>query len=185
VDVAALIISIVSLLTGIVGTYLANRRASEAIADARKASAVALWSDAQIAVQRFIGFDPATEPIGDRLTNYRIAMIALVDGLDGGWDGFDAWLEAERQHGTALGREVMAKAKSTDTIEDRLKLLEPYQVWAAVLGANLRKFRATGYDAAAIAKLRQVAERHVQQIHASNGWTPPPTSLPGVKALDE
>lgn len=182
-DVAALIISIVSLLAGVGGTYLANRRSSEAIADARKATDVALWSDAQVAVQRLIGFDPTVEPVGDRLADFRIAMIALVDGLGDSWDGFDAWLEAERQQGVGLARQVMADPKPT-TIDERLEIIGPYQTWAAVLGTNLRRFRSAGYDAAAVSKLRNVAEQHVERIYVTNGWTPPPKSLPGVAPLE-
>ncbi len=61
--VVALIISIVPLLGAGVGTYPANRRSSEAIADAREATTVALWSDAQVAVQLFVGFDSTRSPL--------------------------------------------------------------------------------------------------------------------------
>src|SRR5665647_341781 len=76
-DVIALVVSGISLVVALVGTVLANKRASEAIAESRKAATVALWSGAQEAVQRLIGFDPASEPVGERLANFRIAMIAL------------------------------------------------------------------------------------------------------------
>src|SRR5665647_2344151 len=84
-EVIALVVSGISLVVATVGTVLSNRRSSEALAESRKAATVALWSGAQEAVQRLIGFDPASEPVGERLANFRIAMIALVDELKG-WD---------------------------------------------------------------------------------------------------
>ncbi|MGN6250820.1 MAG: hypothetical protein ACTHNS_03280 [Marmoricola sp.] len=95
VEFAAVILSGLSLVVALAGTALANKRSNEALAESRKAAASALWSGVQQAVQRFIGFDPTMEPIGDRLTNFRIATIALVDELEG-WAGLDTWLEAER-----------------------------------------------------------------------------------------
>jgi hypothetical protein len=72
----ALVVSGLSLLVAVVGTVLPNRRSSEALDESRKAVTTALWSGAREAVQRLIGFDPASEPVGDRLANFRIAMIA-------------------------------------------------------------------------------------------------------------
>lgn len=60
-------------------------------------------------MQRFIGFDPTMEPVGDRLANFRIATIALVDELDD-WKGLDTWLESERNLGAVLARQVMEVA---------------------------------------------------------------------------
>lgn len=71
-DVIAIVISLFALAVAGVGTALANRRAKQAIAESRKAAASALWSDVLEAVQRMIGFDPAAEPIGERLANFRI-----------------------------------------------------------------------------------------------------------------
>ena len=104
-DVIALVVSGLTLAVAVVGTVLSNRRSSEALAESRKAATAALWSGIQEAVQRLIGFDPASEPVGDRLANLRIAMIALVDELDD-WAGLDEWLEAERVLGATLGRQV-------------------------------------------------------------------------------
>jgi hypothetical protein len=58
-----------------------------------------------------IGFDPASEPIGDRLANLRIAMIALVDEMHD-WAGLDKWQEAERTLGALLGRQVMERTRA-------------------------------------------------------------------------
>jgi len=80
-DVLALIVSVISVVLAALGTWLANKRASEAMAESRKAAASALWSGIQDAVQRFIGFDPSMEPVGERLAKFRIAGIALVDEL--------------------------------------------------------------------------------------------------------
>ena len=99
-DVLALVISALSLLIAGVGTYQANKRANEALAESRKAAEDARWFAVQEAVQRLIGFDPTAEPVGERLANLRITSIALVDQLDG-WDGIDSWLEAERTLGEA------------------------------------------------------------------------------------
>lgn len=182
-DVIALVVSGISLVVALVGTVLANKRASEAIAESRKAATVALWSGAQEAVQRLIGFDPASEPVGERLANFRIAMIALVDELKG-WEGLDRWLEAERALGTTLARQVMERAKPGDTVDERLKALDPYQRWAQVLGMNLRQFGAVGYDEAAASKLREHAADEMKRVCEANGWPLPPTTIPGLRALD-
>lgn|SRR5690606_15704264 len=98
-DIAALIISGLSLVVAGIGTYWSNRRSKEALAESRRAAADAHWSALQEAVQRLIGFDPSAEPIRDRLTNLRIAMLALVDELGDEWEGLDVWLDAERALG--------------------------------------------------------------------------------------
>lgn len=183
-DVVALVVSVLSLAIAGAGTVLANRRANEAIAESRKAAASALWSGIQEAVQRMIGFDPTMEPVGERLQNLRIASIALVDAL-ADWSGLDKWLEAERALGAVLGRQVMEQAKPGDTVDQRLKALDPYMVWAQVLGGNLRRFRAVGYDANAAAQLRVSAESRAKQIYEAHGWEMPPMSIPGVQTLNE
>lgn len=179
-DLAAIILASLSLVVAVVGTTLANRRSTEALEESRKAAASALWSGVQQAVQRFIGFDPTMEPIGDRLANFRIATIALVDELDG-WAGLDTWLEAERALGAILGREVMDAARKNDTVDQRLANLEPYQRWAQVLSHNLRRFRKVGYDAGTVAELKASAEDQIRTISARHGWDLPPTTIPGVR----
>lgn len=181
-ELAAVIVSGLSLIIAVVGTALANKRSKEALDESRKAAASALWSNLQQAVQRFIGFDPSFEPIGDRLVNFRIASIALVDELDD-WSGLDTWLEAERALGAILGREVMASARVGDSVEKRLANLEPYQRWAQVLGHNLRRFRKVGFDPTAAAALQASAEDQIKTISAKHGWEPPATELPGVTPI--
>lgn len=182
-ELSAVILSGLSLVIAVVGTTLANKRSKEALDESRKAAASALWSNAQQAVQRFIGFDPSVEPIGDRLANFRIASIALVDELDD-WAGLDTWLEAERALGAILGREVMESARPGASVDERLANLEPYQRWAQVLGQNLRHFRKVGFNPAAAALLQTAAERQIKTISAKHGWEPPPTELPGVRPID-
>lgn len=181
--VAALLMSGLSIICTIVGTWLANKRALEALRESRSAAAGALWADAQAAVQRLIGFDPTVEPVGDRLADLRIALIALVDALPE-WAGLDAWLEAERALGAVLGRQVMAKSKPTDTPDQRLENLDPYMVWAQALGSNLRRFRSVGFDAKVAAKLQSHAETSAAEIHRDNGWTPPPARSDRLRELD-
>ena len=183
VESAAVILSCLSLVVAVVGTALANRRSAEALEESRKAAASALWSGVQQAVQRFIGFDPTMEPIGDRLADFRIAAIALVDELED-WSGLDAWLESERALGAVLGREVMAKVKAGDTVEERLANLDAYQRWAQVLSNNLRNFRASGFNVDAASQLRASAESQAIAVCIKNGWESPPTTLPGVQPLD-
>lgn len=182
-EVGALVVSGLSLAVAVIGTVLSNKRSGEALSESRKAAASALWSGVQQAVQRFIGFDPTMEPIGDRLANFRIATIALVDELDG-WQGLDTWLEAERNLGAVLGRQVMEAAKPGDSVEERLANLDPYQRWAQVLSQNLRRFRAVGFDADAALKLRASAESQAKTIYEKHGWALPPTSIPGLTSLD-
>jgi hypothetical protein len=178
----ALVVSGVSLVVSVAGTWLANKRASEAIAESKKAATVALWSGAQEAVQRLIGFDPASEPIGDRLANLRIAIIALVDELEG-WDGFDQWLEAERTLGACLGQQVIARAKPDDSTDQRLKVLDPYHRWAQLLGHNLRRFRSQGYNGSTVTELREHVVDQTKQVCEANGWSMPETTIPGLREL--
>lgn len=181
-EIAAIAMSGLSLLVAVVGTVLSNRRSSEALAQSRKASAAALWSGVQEAVQRLVGFDPTIEPIGERLANLRIACISLIDDSEE-WVGLGPWLETERALGATLGRQVMESATPGDTVEERLNKLDPYQRWAAVLGQNLRHFRATGYDGNAAEKLRQNAASQTASIHQKHGWELPPTKFAGVEPL--
>jgi hypothetical protein len=181
-DVVAVVISGLSLVVAAVGTLLSNRRSLAALEESQKAASTALWSAVQEAVQRLIGFDPTAEPVGDRLTNLRIAMIALIDELDD-WDEFDGWLAAEHVLGAALGRQVMEAAQPGDNVEERLAQLEPLMRWAVTLSNNLRLFRSRGYDAEAAAKLRLNAERLVKSVHQKHGWEQPPTTIPGVTPL--
>jgi hypothetical protein len=181
-DVVALVISGLALVVSLVGTVLSNRRSSEALEESRRATATALWAAVQEAVQRLVGFDPTSEPIGDRLANLRISMLALVDELDD-WHGFDAWLEAERVLGATFGRQVMETAGPGDTVEERLAKLRPLMQWAGALSNNLRLFRAKGYDADAAAALRANAERVLKSVHEKHGWELPPKTMPGVEPL--
>jgi hypothetical protein len=183
VDAVALALSVLSLAVAGVGTVLANRRANEAIAESRKAAASALWSGIQEAVQGLIGFDPTTEPVGERLQNFRIASIALVDELPD-WAGLDTWHEAERSLGAVLGRQVMEQAKPDDSVDQRLAALDPYMTWAQVLGSNLRRFRASGFDPDAASKLRDHSIEQAKQIYTKHGWDQPLKKIPGVRALD-
>ena len=182
-EIAALIISGLSFVIAIVGTALANKRSKEALAESRKAAATAIWSAVQQAVQRFIGFDPTTEPVGDRLADFRIATIALVDELDD-WEGLDTWLESERALGTALVRQVMKSAQPGDSSDERLAALARYQLWAQVLGQNLRRFRKAGFVPAAASQLQAAAEEQIKAISAKHGWELPPTEHPGVSPLE-
>lgn len=183
VELAAIILSGLSLVVAVVGTGLANKRSNEALNESRKAAASALWSGVQQAVQRFIGFDPTMEPIGDRLADFRIATIALVDELDD-WSGLDTWLEAERALGAVLGRQVMEAAQPSDTVDERLANLAPYQRWAQVLSQNLRRFRMVGFDAGTVAKLQASAEGQIKSISKKHGWELPPTTIPGVRPIE-
>jgi hypothetical protein len=176
-------ISAGALLVAVVGTGLANRRATQAAKHSKGAEEIALWSGIQEAVHLLLGFDFTSEPLGDRLANLRIAMISLVDGLD--WDGLDGWLEAERALGAAWGRQVLEASQPGDTVEMRLEILEPYMLWAQLLSSNLRYFRKVGHDADAIGKLQEAAETQSAKIYKDHGWTPPPTSMPGVQPLGE
>ncbi|GAA4116610.1 hypothetical protein GCM10022215_16400 [Nocardioides fonticola] len=170
--VLPILLSAGSLAVAITALVLTYRRSGQALEHSRKAAASALWSGVQTAVQRFIGFDPSVEPLGDRLANFRIATIALVDELDG-WKGLDTWLDAERNLGALLGRQVMEAAQDGDSVDQRLANLDPYQQWAQALGSNLRRFRAVGFDADAAAKLQAAAERNIENLYAKHGWEKP------------
>ncbi|MCM3509569.1 hypothetical protein M3668_02045 [Rothia sp. P100] len=182
-DILALVISALSLLVAGVGTYLANKRANEALSESRKAAVDARWFAVQEAVQRLIGFDPTAEPVGERLANLRITSIALVDQLED-WDGIDTWLEAERMLGATIGRQVMEVAKPGESVERRLETLDPLMSWANALSSNLRHLRSTGHDADALTKLQTNAEEQVVAIHVSHGWDLPSRSNPRIQPLE-
>ena len=182
VELAAVILSSLSLVVAVAGTALSNRRSNEALKESRRAAASELWSAVQHAVQRFIGFDPTTEPIGDRLSDFRIATIALVDELDD-WKGLDTWLESERTLGALLGRHVMELAKPHDTVEQRLTNLDPFMLWAQTVSQNLRRFRAVGFDPDGAAKLQAVAEDHIETLYVKHGWERPPSISGRIKPL--
>lgn len=182
-EIAALVISGLSLLVAGLGTYQANKRANQALAASRKSAVDARWSAVQEAVQRLIGFDPRAEPVGERLRNLRITMIELVDDLEG-WDGIDSWLEAERVLGATISRQVMEVSEQRETVEQRVKNLEPLMSWAHALSSNLRRFRSTGHDAAVLAQLQANAEAIVGSIHERHGWELPPSTNPRVQPLN-
>lgn len=181
-EVIALVVAGLSLVGTVVGTYLSDRRSRQALRQSNRAAESALWSDAQAAVQRLIGFDPSVEPLGERLQNLRIAFIELVDGLPD-WNGLDTWLEAERELGAVLGRQLMDRAQPGNTVEKRLQTLGPYQRWAQALGSNLRRFRTAGFDADAAKQLREHAEQLARDVYEANGWEPPDRS--GFQPLGE
>ena len=93
-EITAIFLSGLSLVVAIAGTALSNKRSSEALNESRKAAASALWSGVQSAVQRFVGFDPSKEPIGERLSDFRIATIALVDELEAGRASTRGWRQS-------------------------------------------------------------------------------------------
>jgi hypothetical protein len=182
VDTAAFIISGLAAVIAAIGTILANRRANEALRESRKAVTTALWAALQDSVQRFVGFDPANEAIGDRLVNLRINMIELADEY-AAWRGFDRWLEAERLLGATLGRQVMETSETDDDVEQRVANLAPLSSWAEALSQNLRRFRATGYDSRMLAELQTHADDLAKRIHTRNGWELPPTTNPLIEPI--
>ncbi len=182
-DIAALVISGLAAVIAGIGTILANRRANEALRESRKATATALWSALQEAVQRLVGFDPSAEPVGERLANLRIAAIALADEYTE-WEGLDAWLESERVLGATLGRQVMDAAQPGDTVERRLKVLDPLMSWAHAFSQNLRLFRNSGYDRQTLSKLQMYAADLTRSISERHGWESPRTSNPRLSTLD-
>lgn len=184
VDVLALVISVLSLLVALVGTYLTNKRSKEALAASQRAAVDGRWSATQEAVQRLIGFDPSAEPIKDRLADLRIAMIALVDDLPE-WTELDRWLEAERILGATYGRVVMETQDGTDDIEQQVRNLEPLMTWAQALSSNLRLLRSKGHDAAALRALAANDSDLIRQLHEKYGWEQPPTSNPRIRPLGE
>lgn len=183
-DVVALVISGLSLLVAGLGTWWANARAKEALEESRRAAADACWSKLQEAVQRLIGFDPTAEPVNDRLTNLRIAMMELVEKLGDEWQGLDRWLDAERTLGATFGRLVLKQAKPGDSIDRRLQNLEPLMSWAQALSQNLRYLRSKGHDGPALIELTEHATSLTLSVHEQQGWEPPRTSNPRIRPLD-
>lgn len=182
-DKVSLVISALSLVVAGAGTFQANRRAKEAIVEARTAAADTCWVAVQEAVQRLIGFDPTAEPIGERLANLRIAMISLVDHLDG-WDGLDAWLETERTLGAAYSRQVMETAEPDDGVEERVANLEPLMTWAQGLSHNLRHLRSVGHNHRSLLALHSNAQGTIKEVYTRNGWNLPTAKKTRLRPLD-
>lgn len=182
-DLAAIIISGLALIVALGGTFLSNKRSKEALAETRRAVLDARWSALQEAIQRLIGFDPTAEPIGDRLTNLRIAMLELVDHLEAKLP-VDAWLEAERVLGATMGRQAMEAGRPGDSIEARVQNLDSMMSWAHALSSNLRRFRSVGFDAGTLQSLQDNAEKLVQDIHARQGWDLPPRENPRIQPME-
>lgn len=178
-DVIALIVAGLSLVVSFAGTILANRRSKDALALAQRAAVDARWSAMQEAVQRLIGFDPAAEPVEERLINLRIAMVALVDELPD-WAGLDTWLDAERVLGATSARQVMAAAQPGDDVETRVRNLEPLMTWAHALSSNLRFLRSKGHDPKALQQLTEHVTDLVRKVHEKNGWKLPPSTNPRI-----
>lgn len=180
-DIAALILSLIAVGVSIAGIAFQDRRsaqatalAREALDESKEATSVAHWSAAQEAVQHLIGFDPNQQPVDERLVNLRVALVALVDHLDG-WEGFDRWLEAERVLGATIARQVLERSESSDDVETRLANLDPLLRWAGALSQNLRRFRRVGYDAVAVRDLCVNAEKVNREVCDANGWDAPPS----------
>lgn len=183
-DVAALVIAAISLLVAGLGTYLSNKRSKEAIRISERAATNAQWASAQEAVQRLMAFDPTTEPVGDRLTNLRISLTALVDELPE-WHNLGPWLDVERALGMALSRQVMDTAAPNDTVEERLEKLEPMMTWAQALSGNLRVLKSKGYNAEALEKLTTRGKELIKTTYEKNGWGElPPERNPRLGYLD-
>lgn len=182
-DVAALALSILSLFVAVIGTYLSNRRSKEALQLSKKAAVDARWSSLQEAVQRLMAFDPTAEPVGERLANLRIGMVALIDELPE-WTSLDVWLETEHALGATLGRQVMETAKPGDSVEQRLINLDPLMTWAQALSSNLRHLKSKGPDPEALKKLASHNKSLIAQTHEKNGWDPRPEANPRIKPLE-
>lgn len=100
------------------------------------------------------------------------------------WEGLDAWLESERVLGATLGRQVMDAAQPGDTVERRLKVLDPLMSWAHAFSQNLRLFRNSGYDRQTLSKLQMHAADLTRSISERHGWESPRTSNPRLSTLD-
>lgn len=181
-DLFTLGIALLALGVSAVGTYQANKRAKEALAASRKAAVGAHWSALQEAVQRLMGFDPTAEPVGERMTNLRIAIINLTDELEG-WDGFESWLWAEHALGATLSQELMETAEPNAGVEQRVKRLEPLMAWASALSGNLRRFRSVGHDQETLSLLQANAEDYRKSLYAQYGWQLPPAENPRLRPL--
>jgi len=120
-DVIALVISGLALAVSGLGMVLSDMRARAsgriaqgALDEARNAATRGLWADAVEATHRIL-FDPASEPVGEKMATLRVRFTALIDGLPT-WDCLDRWLAAEHVLGSVLARELLAKADSMDDI---------------------------------------------------------------------
>lgn len=183
VAAGSLVVSVVSVGVAALGTWLAHRRATEAMEESKKAAASALWSDLQAVVQRFLGFDPSMEPHADRFLHFRTTAVALVDELE--WDGFDKWLAQEHALGSALCRQALEQADPSDTLDERMEKLDPLFAWGMALSGNLRRLRKTGPDGDSMSKLRQHVEEQVEGLYEQNDWGQPPSGQsPRIKPLE-
>lgn len=196
-DIAALILSGLSFVVAIVGTILANRRASEgnkvaaeshrlaleAKADAERAAQAALWSKSVEAVHHLIGLDPMTDDLGEPLRNLRIANTALVDEVP--WPGLAEWLGSEQALGATLFRESHEERMKRGRVgspDERMESLAPVNDWAVALMNNLRLFRRDGENAASLATLTEHARQITMRVYERHGWPLP--KGPNIVPLD-
>ena len=193
--VLTLVFAALSVLVAGIGAWLANQRARaseetarEALDDARQARKeaveLALWTNAIDAVNRFMGFDPAREPVGTRLVDLRVRMMLLVDHFVD-WEGFDEWLAEEHGLGAAFGRQAMEQYDPLEGDDAMVARVGPSASWAAALSSNLRYLRRHGYKPKHLAYLRDHAHDVRASLYEAHGWGEMPTKVPGLEMLGD
>ncbi len=177
--VAALVLSIISVLVTVVGTVQSNRRAKEsqrvaqeALDDARQARLDAVWSAAIESVGRIYGLDPTRSEMQVPLQDLRVAQTALTDALPG-WTGLDRWLAAEHALGASVARHVLENARPGVTIDEHMAVLKPFLDWGIGFSQNLRHLRTVGPAPVEIADLTKHAMGEAVKVHERNGWPLP------------
>ena len=192
--VLTLVFAALSVLVAGIGAWLSNQRAraaenaaGEALQDARlarrQALELALWTNLLEAVNRFMNFDPAREPVETRLDDLRIRMMVLIDHFDA-WDGFDTWLAEEHALGTAYGRQSMQLHQKGESVDAAVARNIPYSDWAAGLITNLRWIRRNGYKPKTVNYLYGEARQRRETLYRTRKWGPMPMKVPGLMALD-
>ena len=164
----------------------ANRLSGQAIQDAKDAQVTVQWHGILRCVNEFLNFDPLRRDVGPLLTDLRHNAMVLIDETD--WPGLDTWMTQGQGLGTAIGREILEKARANRPcdIHEELALTEPMRTWALAYLNNLRFLRKSGPGPDTTRQLKQLEEAAAQNradLFKRYGWGEPPQELMGVEPL--
>lgn len=152
----------------------ANERSDNSERRAERAEKSALWSPIQGVLQKLAVLDPANEPeqVHERFQELRIEEFELIDGFPE-WNGFGDWLSSEHQLGSLLARERYTQSPQSETPDQILANLIPFQDWVVALSQNLRVIRHYGFHESKVQLLHASAQSYSSKNTQRNQWKAP------------